>query len=391
MLHHLTVFALLAGSPVALAQAIHPIAQIPALAAQAKGVQPGRELSLPSAPERAAPLEQLWASGTREPAVAELERILERIPKASPDEAEHAGARQILATWLEQIGRIRSASEQIERLAEQNLLPAGEATRAQRGRLLFRLERFDEALEQLPSQDAASLAMRCDAAAALGRFEESNRELAALSERLGPESLEVARRDGLRLLRADDPKEALHCFDLALLQDSTDPGALFGRGRALIALGDREAGLVVLTEHRRILPLRDALDFAYQSLALAPLHGPNHAKLADAQAALDRIDAATASYDRALELAALDDLIPIALRAARHAEERRRHPAEAVRVLDQAFERLPDVRFLVRAGDIALRAGDAKLARLRYGRALEQRPNDAQIRARLEAAEAEQP
>lgn len=384
MLHHLTLLAILVSSSAA---AIRPAAQATASAPRSGPHQEDHRLSLPSTPDRAAPLEQLWASGQREAAVLELERILE----ASPNDAAHAGARQRLGSWLEQIGRIRSACEQIERLAERNLLPIDRDTLALRGRLLFRLERFDEALEQLPSHDAASLAMRCDAASALGRFEDSDRELAALSKLVGAESLEVARRDGHRLLRGDEAREALRCFDLALLHDPTDPGALFGRGRALIALGDREAGLAVLTEHRRILPLRDALDFAHQSLALAPLHGPNHAELADAQAALDRIDAATASYDRALELAATDDLVPIALRAARHAEERRGLAAEALRILDQSFERLADVRFLVRAGDIALRAGDSSLARDRYGRALELRPSDAQIRARLEAAETEQP
>ena len=344
-------------------------------------------LELPSAPGAAERLVAAWQAGERERAISDLERIL----LGAPHDAGHVPARLQLVDWLESIGRIPSALAQMEQLIESGQLPENDAYDARYGRLLFRLERFPTALEILPSSDAASLAMRCDAALALGQFEASDLELTALADLLGRHHFEVAKRDGYRQLRAGKPRAALACFDAALANDQTDPESLFGRGRALINLGEREAGLETLEEHRRILPLRDDLDFAVRSLALAPLHGPNHARLAQAQAALGRHAAASASYLRALNHSTPEEIVPVGLRAARHAEQARQLPDQAIELLDRAFERRADVRLLVRAGDIAARAGQTDAARARYDRALDMRPGDAQIVERKQALGTERP
>lgn len=342
-------------------------------------------LALLAAPLAADELDEAWTNGHRATAVAGLEGRLD----GAAHDSEHAGDWLRLAGWYEVFGRPASALDALESLAANGALPDSPAVSALRGRLLFRLDRFADALGHLPLDRGDLVALRCDAALALGNFAGADEELERLEALWGAEHLEVARRDGERLLRSGSPGDALARFDAALVQDSTDPGALFGRGRSLLALDRREEGLATLAEHRRILPLRDALDFAERSLALAPNHGPNHAQLAEAQAALGRLPAATASYERALARCAPEDLIAIALRAARHAEERLADPAAALELLDAAHARLPDVRFLVRAGDIARRAGSFALAAQRYEGALELRPGDPQIEARLEAARQE--
>lgn len=80
----------------------------------------------------------------------------------------------------------------------------------------------------------------------------------------------------------------------------------------------------------------------------------------------------------------------IALRLARMLEEDQNRWEQALATLQQASQHLgqdsPDVRLQVRAGDILVRANLPARAVEHYRQALKQRPEDAAIQQRLEAA-----
>ena len=338
---------------------------------------------LPDRPEEARRIVGLWDDGARADAWAALEEALADRPR----DAAHAPAWFALASWRARFGRPRSALEVLESMDDRarGALDATELGRL-RGNVLCVLDRYAEALDHLPAVRATDLEQRIDALLALGRLEEAERELAALGRLVPEDDPGFGRRDGQRLLRRGDPSGAKRRFEAALAADDTDPAALFGLGRSLIALGEREAGLEVLARHREILPLRDALDFALRGLDLAPDHAPNLVAVAEALAGLGRLEQAAGRFDRALALAGPDELAPIALRAARFAEERRADPDGALAVLAAARERSDDVRLLVRAGDVCLRAARPDDALAHFLAAAERRPDDPQIQERVTAA-----
>ncbi|QDU67258.1 tetratricopeptide repeat protein [Engelhardtia mirabilis] len=336
----------------------------------------GQERPLPAA-ERAAI--DLWESGQRLAAIEALASARSEGAVADP-----AAATERLGTWLMRVHRYSGALEALESL--------GAAADRLRGEALYALTRYDEALRYLDPADPDHVLLRVDAFEALGRLEEAGAELERAGAVLGAEDPRLASFEGRRLAREGRFAEAEERFRVALASNPIDQRARFGLGRALLQLGQREEGMAVLAEHRLFVPLIDALEFAGQSLDLAPFHAPNHAALGDAQLAVGLLDAAEASYLRATELATDDEASPVALRLARFLEEQRTRPVDAIAALQRAFERVRDVRLAVRAGDVALRCGRADLARTWFERGLELRPGDAVIESRLAAArDREQP
>jgi len=313
----------------------------------------------------------LWNGGERGEAVKVLEAALAAAP------AEVALRRQLSEALLA-LHRYAAALECANGLGVQG--------KALRGAALFKLGRHAEALEELPSGDAASLRLRIDAAEALGKFGESDRALEAWLALVGGDHPEAARLRGLRAARDGKHEQAAGEFEQALKRDPCDAAALFGLGQALKRLGKTQRALEVLAEHRRITPLLDQLEFAERAVDMDPRHGSNWAAVGDAQRALGRMELARAAYVRGAELAKPEEAVAIALRRARLESEDAKDVAAAVALLEAAGARHNDARIWVRAGDLVLERGEREKARGYFERALALRPGDAQIVKRLEAA-----
>lgn len=316
-----------------------------------------------------------WDRGERRAAVAELEDWLQQHPDAHSDWLRLAG-------WRSSIRRHAGALDALERLPA-DLAEASEARRL-RGEALFALDRLDEALAFLDPERRDHARYRIESLESLGRLEALERELSAAEKRYGPEQADFLVARGQLALRAGDPAKARGAFERALALDDLELRALFGLGTALVRTGKRERGLELLQKHRALLPLLDRVHFARESLALAPNHAPNHAALAEAWRDLGRLDAAEASFRDALAWVTPKEAVPVGLRWARFLEEQRESPRAAVSHLDMLFKNVPnDPRLPVRAGDILARLGDHPEAAKRFRAALELRPGDAQIEARL--------
>ena len=123
-----------------------------------------------------------------------------------------------------------------------------------------------------------------------------------------------------------------------------------------------------------------------RGLDLAPKHAPGHAQVGDVERKLGRFDRARAAYRVALGLAKDEELVPIALRAARARVEDQGALDEALAILRGASERRPDARLHVRCGDLLTAAGRHDEAVTDYLAAAELRPHDAAIAKRLERA-----
>jgi tetratricopeptide (TPR) repeat protein len=312
----------------------------------------------------------LWASGERLAAIEELDR---RLSVGSADSPEDE---RTLALWQLTVHRYAAALETCAAHA-----PGLDDLR---GEALYALVRYDEALRYLDPDRPTHALLVVDALVALGELERADEALGRARGVLGQDDARLARFEGQAHARAARHPQAVERFRAALATDPLDQAALFGLGRSLVALGERDEGLTALAEHRRLAPLVDALDFARQSLDLAPNHAPNIASVAGAERDLGRLDLARDLYLRALDLAAPEELTPIALRAARLLEEDLKQPEPALSILRTALERASDVRLAVRAGDVAERLGRPEEARALWERALRARPDDAAIRQRLE-------
>ncbi len=349
------------------------MAPVLALAAAAAALTFGS----PAARDALSDAQALWEAGRRLEAVARL---------ADAGDLD-AGARLALVRWELAVHRYAAALEHAEGLDER--------ADPLRGLALYRLGRFAEAVPLLDPSDGELCLRRIDALEALGRFDEAAELLDDLARALGAEHAEVLALRGHERARAGDDEGAVRAFRRALAADPVHGAATFGLGRALLRLDRADEALAVLERHRALVPLLDQLEFARQSLDLDPLHGPNHALVGDARRALGRLAAAPAllaqaerDYERACELAAADELVPIALRLARLRAEDLGDVDRAVAALDAAAARADDVRLAVRAGDVLLDAGRAAEAARRYETALAARPGDPQIVARLERARA---
>ncbi len=308
----------------------------------------------------------LWDEGRRVEAVDALASVVD----GRPDDLE---TRTVLVEREIAIHRYRSAWEHLAGLGTEH-----DPTR---GRVLYQLGRYEEAVPYLAG--AEHVLARHDALTALGRMEEARAALDEAQRILGDEDPRVLTLVGVDLAVRGETAEAIHHFRAALEIDPLEQEARFALGRALVVLGEREEGLLVLSEHRRLVPLVDRRDFAFKSLDLAPRYAPNLAELGDCERSLGRTDAAREAYRRSFELAAGDQVTPIALRYARLLFEDDRDLSRALAVLDLAHARASDPHLLVRAGDYLADRGRDLEAAARFEAALELAPDAAVVRDRL--------
>ncbi len=318
----------------------------------------------------------LWNSGKRREAIAQLEAAVQKDPDNTP-------LRVGLVERELAVHRYRSAWEHLQVQDAQ--------LDALRGRTLYHLGRYEEALPFLGSGSEQNCLARVDALEALGRFDEADEALELAAQLLGAEHARICRLRGQSLARQGKHAEALAQFRSALALDPIDAQALFGLGRALLRTGEREAGLAALEQHRKLLPLIDRYDFALKSLDLDPLHAPNHAELAEVLGLLGQGERAIEAYERGLQLGTgAQQLSPIALRYARFLLEQRQDLPGARSVMQRVLERAIEVRLLVRAGDYAGLARDWGAAVGYFERAAQLRPSDRAILERLNQAQIEQ-
>ncbi|MDG2148946.1 MAG: tetratricopeptide repeat protein [Planctomycetota bacterium] len=342
------------------------LAVSPALSASQKTSQPQR------AQEEAA---ALWSSGNREESIA-------RLTKALADDPEDIALREQLARQQLVVHRYAAALETTQ--------AAGQALQHITAEALFYLDRFEEALPLLDSSDPTQALARVTAFEVLGYSDEATAALDEMVDLAGVDLLGMSLARGRLHAAAGRHEDAAFAYQSVLDKQPNDPGALFGLGQAWVRTGRREQGLELLKRHRELVPLLDQLDFALRALDMAPTHAPHHALVGDAQRAMGQLKIARESYQAAMDMATPEQLPMIALRLARMLEEDQNRWEQALATLQQASQHLgqdsPDVRLQVRAGDILVRANLPARAVEHYRQALKQRPEDAAIQQRLEAA-----
>ena len=321
--------------------------------------------SLPQGPK------ELWSRGERGRAIEALS--VELSARERPE------LRQRLVEWCFAVHRYSAALE-----AAEGLGPAGDP---HRGRALYFLGRYEEALELLDDEDGEAVLMRVESLRALGRDWAAWVEPAA--KLLGARDHRVELLRARALLEEGEHAPAARAFSRVLDRAPLEAEALFGLGRARLLSGDRARGLEALERHRALTPLLDALDFAERGLDLAPAHGPNHAALGDAWRELVPFDRgcyarAEGGYQAALSRMKGKARVPVHLRRARLIADHGDGVVAAAYALDAALKDGEDPQLLVRAADYFAEGGDAGLALLRLERALALRPGDRAIRERIE-------
>jgi tetratricopeptide (TPR) repeat protein len=311
----------------------------------------------------------LWSEGRREEAVCERQREL----AARPMEQD---LRLECARWQITVHRPQAAL--------QTLAPLGSIADALRGEAHYRLSQYEPAAVLLDASTPEGLLQKLDALEALMRFEDCDALLRSAPKALWQSDARVWSCEGRRRLRVREPKEAVKAFERALELDVVDGEALFGLGRAQLAVGERAAGLATLQRHRELLPKLDQWDFARRAVDLAPRHAANLAALADAERELGRIERASALYEEALACASTAEVrVPILLRCSRLWSETRQDPARAHALLIEALRTMPDARLWVRAGDLAAQMDQREEALRCLREAARLRPDDAAIAQRL--------
>jgi len=332
-------------------------------------------LSLFASIAQSAEADRLWNEGRRVEAVdAWARELAER-----PDDAA------LRARYVECALAIHRYEAALDAMG-----PPGEGRFADvRGVALYHLARYDEAVRHLDPTDGLQALMRVDSYEALGRLDEAERALDAAAAVLGEDDARVLSWRGRAAQRRGAHERAVELFRAALDADPWNAEALFGLGQSLVRTGAREEGLALLERHRELVELLDQLDYARRGIDLAPLHASNWAHAGDLEREIGRIDRAERAYGRALELATDDELVPIALRAARLLTEDRGDVDAAVVLLDQAATRVPDARLFVRAGDHLRAAGRFSEALARYERARARRPTDRAVLQRIAEVRAE--
>ena len=324
-------------------------------------------LSAPQGPR------ELWSQGERAQAITAL--------KAELDEGESPALRRQLVEWCLATHKYRAALEAAE--------PLGDAGDSQRGRALYFLGKYEEALSLLDEGDGEAVLMRVEALRALGRDWSEWVEPAA--KLLGETDHRVLLLRARALLERGEHAEAAAGFALVLERAPLEAEATFGLGRALVLSGKRTLGLETLERHRELTPLLDALDFAQRGLDLAPTHGPNYAALGDAWRALVPHDPSSYARAEAAYVTALNRMegatrVPVHLRRARLIADHGVGFFAAAHALDRALEEGKDPQLFVRAADYYERGGDVASAIIRLERALAMRPGDRAIRERIERA-----
>ncbi len=320
---------------------------------------------------------ELWEAGQRAKALAILE---ERLAESPGDARLRTG----LVEAELSVQRFEAA------LLHSEGLPPESA--GLRGRALYFLTRYREALEYLGDGRDEQL-MRAESLRALARFEELDALVAQLVQEHGEEDLDVQLLIARAHVRRGDDDQAIPLLRRVLIARPLEPEALFALGRALVRTDAREEGLALLNQHRALIPLLDALDFARRGVALAPNGAANQAGLGDAWRALVPFspaakDRASAAYAAALTSATPQEVAPIALRAARLHWEALGDPETALNLLALQQRRTGDVRLRVRRADYLTELGrhDEALGELKQ--ALLERPGDRAIEQRLQRVRA---
>ena len=320
---------------------------------------------------------ELWNAGERAKALAILE---ERLAESPHDARLRTG----LVEAELSVQRFEAA------LAHSDGLPPESA--GLRGRALYFLTRYSEALEHLGAEREEQL-MRAECLRALARFDELDALVVQLGRDLGDEDLDVQLLVARGHLRRGEGAQAIPLLRRVLAARPLEPEALFALGRALVRTDAREEGLALLERHRALIPLLDALDFAQRGVALAPNGAANQAGLGDAWRALVPFspaakERASAAYAAALANATPAEVTPIALRAARLHWEVLGDPEGALDLLALQQRRSGDVRLRVRRADYLTELGRYGEARGELQQALLDRPGDRAIEQRLERVRA---
>ena len=321
----------------------------------------------------AAQAETLWSAGRR---IESIERLAAAVA-ASPDDLF------LQRRLVEREMTVHHYASALEHMAG-----LGRDVRSQRALALHGMGRFAEAVEFLDTLDPDQLLLLVATLDRLGRHGSSDRWLERAGRMIGVDDSRVQVLDARRLARLGRYVDVVPIVAKVLAADPYDAEALFLHGQALARTGAREAGLAALERHRALAPLLDDLDFAERGVDLAPGHAPNHARVADVERAIGRLGRAEVAYARALELAEHDEVVPIALRAARLFDEDRKDLARALRTLDEAAKRAPDARLFVRKGDLLDTAGQPHEALDALQAAARLRRTDAEVAERLAACRA---
>ena len=318
-------------------------------------------------------IDALWEQGARAEAIAALEQ---RLAETDDD-----------ATRL-RLGHAQLAVHRYE-AAARTAAPLGDAGRSVSGPALYVLTRYEEALPLLDDDDPLDVLMKLDALVALGRLDDADALLPVAERVRGADDAELLVHRGQSHARAGEHAEAVVLFERALSSDPYEAAALYGLGTSLVRSGRRAEGLAKLTEHRELVPLLDALDFAQRGVDLDPRHAGNWGALGDAERALGRLGHANDAYAYGVTHARSGaEATPVLLRWTRMIHEDHDDLDRAVALLDNGWENHRDVRLLVRAGDLLAEAGRIDEALARYDAALAVVPDQPAIVARRRDAEA---
>jgi len=312
-----------------------------------------------------------WQAGRREASVDALQLEL-----SSADDDGFLAL--LLAERQIQLHRFFAALDTAESL--------GAPARSIRARAHYLLGHFEQAVMELDPADPVETLMLIDCHEVLGHGKQTIAALAAARAILGDGDPALAAAEGRAAARSDDHAAAVVAFRRALATDPHEHMALFGLGRSLLQLGERDEAAAVLTRHRALVPLMDQRDQAMRAIELGPLHAPNHALLADTERAIGRLDVAEQHYVRAAVLATPSERTPVALRHARLLADDRGDVPAAVALLDNVARSVVDARLQIRAGDLLLSAGRTRAALAHYEAGLQLRPNDSAIRERRDRA-----
>jgi tetratricopeptide (TPR) repeat protein len=321
--------------------------------------------------------DRLWLDGLRLEALERMSSELEARP-------ENVRLRTLLVQRELQAARFLAALEHSQGLPEDEL--------GLRGRALYFLTRYEESLVHLGEVDPEELLMRAEALRALGRLAQVEQLLPSLRAVLGKDNPQVRLIEARGALRRGEFDHAIRLLRPVLRTQPLESEALFALGRALVRKGERDEGLRLLQQHRALVPLLDALDFARRGVALSPRRAPNLAALGDAWRELVVFDAAAAEHARkayadALSHAAPEELAPVALRAARFRRDTMADITSAIALLEETITRNGDVRLLVRAADYLTQTGETARALSYLRKAIKQRPKDRAIHERIERLE----
>lgn len=312
-----------------------------------------------------------WQAGHREASVDALQLEL--------SSAEGGGSLALLLAERQlQIHRFFAALDTAESL--------GAPARSIRARAHYLVGHFEQAVTELDPSDPVETLMLIDCHEVLGQGQETIAALAAAREILGDDEPALAAAEGRAAARSGNHDAAVIAFRRALATDPHEHTALFGLGRSLLQLGERDEATAVLTRHRALVPLMDQRDQAMRAIELGPLHAPNHALLGDTERAIGRLDVAEQHYLRAAVLATPNERTPVALRHARLLAEDRSDVPAAVALLEEVARSVVDARLQIRAGDLLLSMGQARAALAHYEAGLQLRPDDNAIRERRDRA-----